>query len=357
MLRAVPATERMAASRSKQFRSGILILAISLICSWVILPTLVLWGSGDPLAMLTARLISTGTGGVLVMKVKERSEKIVITTGMISPSWSLADVLALNALQKSMMLTPCGPSAVPTGGAGVALPAGICNFTDAVIFFAISTLFHLQELQLHRCGASENRHHHAQRTAFRIDVVHFAGEIRERSVDDAHRIVLLERHLGPRPFRRGSLPVQNLVHFFRAQWHRRIPAAHKTRHAGRVLHFMPQRVAHFHFHQHVTGINQALTGDLLAVAQFHHFFGGDQHLPDLVRKTEGFGTRAQRFRHLVLKPRVSVDDIPLLRRRFVIRRRGRCGFGLRFPDGVRRFRLCRRLRGFDWIDLYANRLY
>jgi hypothetical protein len=26
---------------------------------------------------------------------------------------------------------------VPTGGAGVALPAGICNFTFAVIFFAI----------------------------------------------------------------------------------------------------------------------------------------------------------------------------------------------------------------------------
>jgi hypothetical protein len=55
--------------------------------------------------------------------------EIVITTGMIRPSWSLPDVLALNALQKSMMLTPCGPSAVPTGGAGVALPAGICSFT------------------------------------------------------------------------------------------------------------------------------------------------------------------------------------------------------------------------------------
>src|SRR5208283_2804711 len=74
MLRAVPATERMAASRSKQFRSGILILAISFTCSWVIFPTLVLCGSADPFAMLTARLISTGTGGVLVMKVKERSE-------------------------------------------------------------------------------------------------------------------------------------------------------------------------------------------------------------------------------------------------------------------------------------------
>src|SRR5262249_11910827 len=137
MLRAVPATDRIAASRSKQFRSGILILAISSICFWLILPTLVLCGSGEPLARLTARLISTGTGGVLVMKVKERSEKIVITTGMIRPSWSLPDVLALNALQKSMMLTPCGPSAVPTGGAGVAFPAGICNFTFAVTFFAI----------------------------------------------------------------------------------------------------------------------------------------------------------------------------------------------------------------------------
>src|SRR6185369_2775412 len=109
-------------------------------------------------------------GGVLVIKVNERSEKIVITTGIIRPSWSLPDVLALNALQKSMMFTPCGPSAVPTGGAGVALPAGICNFTCAVTFFAIRyvqssapeeqalNFFHLQEFQLHRSRAPEDRH-------------------------------------------------------------------------------------------------------------------------------------------------------------------------------------------------------
>jgi len=48
---------------------------------------------------------------------------------MIRPS-SFA-VLALKALTKSMMFTPCGPSAVPTGGAGVALPAGIWSFTIA----------------------------------------------------------------------------------------------------------------------------------------------------------------------------------------------------------------------------------
>src|SRR5512147_1221988 len=54
---------------------------------------------------------------------------------MISPS-SFA-VFALKFLQKSMMFSPCGPSAVPTGGAGVALPAAICSFTTAWIFFAI----------------------------------------------------------------------------------------------------------------------------------------------------------------------------------------------------------------------------
>src|SRR6266853_3793374 len=128
----------MAASTVKQFRSGILILAISSTCFSVILPTRFLLGSAEPLAIPTARLMSTGTGGVLVMNVNERSEKIVITTGIIKPSWSLAEVLALNALQNSIMFTPCGPSAVPTGGAGVAFPAGIWSLTIAFIFFAIA---------------------------------------------------------------------------------------------------------------------------------------------------------------------------------------------------------------------------
>src|ERR1700722_3296477 len=34
-----------------------------------------------------------------------------------------------------MMFKPCGPSAVPTGGAGVALPAGNCNLMVVCIFF------------------------------------------------------------------------------------------------------------------------------------------------------------------------------------------------------------------------------
>jgi hypothetical protein len=70
------------------------------------------------------------------MKLYDRSAYTVTTTGMISPS-SLA-VRALKFLQKSMMLTPCGPRAVPTGGAGVALPAAIWSFTIAWTFFAMT---------------------------------------------------------------------------------------------------------------------------------------------------------------------------------------------------------------------------
>src|SRR4029453_7893997 len=69
------------------------------------------------------------------MNVKERSSKTVISTGMIVPAscW----VCALNALQNSMMLTPCWPSAGPTGGAGLADPAGICSLMRGRTFFAM----------------------------------------------------------------------------------------------------------------------------------------------------------------------------------------------------------------------------
>src|SRR5215831_7718193 len=56
---------------------------------------------------------------------------------MIRPSCPA--VFALKFLQKSMMLMPCGPSAVPTGGAGVAAPAWIWIFTiAATLRFAMS---------------------------------------------------------------------------------------------------------------------------------------------------------------------------------------------------------------------------
>jgi len=48
-------------------------------------------------------------------------------------------VRELNSLQNAMMLIPCGPRAVPTGGAGFARPAGIWSLTNPMTFFAIAS--------------------------------------------------------------------------------------------------------------------------------------------------------------------------------------------------------------------------
>ena len=114
-----------AASSVAAFRSGILVLAISSAWARVMEPTLFLFGTPEAVSMPAAFLIRTGAGGVLVMKLKERSAYTVMTTGMIMPIWFL--VRSLNSLVKDMMFTPFWPRAGPTGGAGVALPAGICS--------------------------------------------------------------------------------------------------------------------------------------------------------------------------------------------------------------------------------------
>ena len=122
MLRAVPAMTSIAASTSFALRSGIFVSAIERSCAWLRRPTLFRFGSAEPEERLSASLIRTAAGGVFVMNVNERSSKTVISTGMIRPfSWV---VWALNAFVNSTMLTPCWPSAGPTGGAGFACPPG-----------------------------------------------------------------------------------------------------------------------------------------------------------------------------------------------------------------------------------------
>src|SRR5580698_10319578 len=58
---------------------------------------------------------------------------MVISTGTTVPRWF--SVAALYCLQNSIVCTPWGPSAVPTGGAGVAPPAGSWIFTMARTLF------------------------------------------------------------------------------------------------------------------------------------------------------------------------------------------------------------------------------
>src|SRR5436309_16119788 len=116
---------RKAASSLRAFRSLDFVFTMSMTCLRVTLPTFVLFGSLEPAAMLAAFFNKIAAGGLLVMKVNDLSLKTVITTGRISPAcfW----VAALNSWQNALMLIPRGPSAVPTGGAGFACPAGICH--------------------------------------------------------------------------------------------------------------------------------------------------------------------------------------------------------------------------------------
>src|SRR5437667_2892739 len=135
MDRAVPSTMRIAASTALGLRARIFCGATQLTWARVILPSLVLLGSPDSFSIPAAWRSSPDAGGVLVTKENVRSAYTMISTGTIVPT--MEAVRSLYALQNSMMFTPCCPSAGPTGGAGVAFPAGICNLTTAMTFFAI----------------------------------------------------------------------------------------------------------------------------------------------------------------------------------------------------------------------------
>ena len=79
----------------------------------------------------------TGTVIPVVITVYEDRSFTVITTGMTVPV-SLC-VCALNALQNSMMLIPCWPSAGPTGGAGLACPPAAWSLIVVRTFLAMAS--------------------------------------------------------------------------------------------------------------------------------------------------------------------------------------------------------------------------
>src|SRR5476649_2945107 len=127
MERALPSIISIAFSMSLALRSFILAWAISRTWALVTLPALAMPGVLEPAVSFAAFLRKKDAGGVFISKVKLLSENTVMVTGIGMPfSWSW--VLALNALQNSMMLRPRWPSAGPMGGDGFAAPAGTCSF-------------------------------------------------------------------------------------------------------------------------------------------------------------------------------------------------------------------------------------
>src|SRR5210317_1514194 len=135
---------------------------------------------------------------------------MVISVGTTVPACD--SVAALYALTKSMIAMPCGPSAVPTGGAGVALPASIWILTIAATFFLAigvslairvsgrSELGDLTEIHLDECLAAEDIDEHLQLEVVGVDLGDLPGEVRERTLLDAHGLadLVIEFRLGAR---------------------------------------------------------------------------------------------------------------------------------------------------------------
>src|SRR5665809_102792 len=100
-------------------------------------------------------------------------------------------VWALNALQNSMMLTPCWPSAGPTGGGRSAAPGRIGYLVIVSTFSAIALyldLLHLVVSALDRGLAAEDRDQDLELRRVLVDLRDLPGEVLQRTGDHLHRL-------------------------------------------------------------------------------------------------------------------------------------------------------------------------
>src|SRR3712207_6543423 len=105
---------------------------------------------------------------------------------MIWPIWSR--VASLNWRTNSPMLTWAWPRAGPTGGAGLACPPVICNFSlratrrPRPLPIRSSLQFrYLVEGEFHGRLAPEDGNQHLQPRLVHVDIRDRAGEVRERT--------------------------------------------------------------------------------------------------------------------------------------------------------------------------------
>src|SRR6185437_1966324 len=221
-------------------------------------------------------------------------------------------VWALYALTNSMMLTPCWPSAGPTGGAGVAAPALICNlmiaesfrFLGGISSFLLDlNLGDLAERQLDWGLAAEDGHQHLELLCVHVDLVDRGRERGDRAVHDGDRLADLEVDLDGRLAARtrgdvGGLPArggllgldarqEELDDVVVGQRRRLRRGAHEAGDARRVADGAPRLVVEVHPHQDVAGQHLALHLLALAVLDLGDLFGGHLELEDVVLDVEG----------------------------------------------------------------------
>src|SRR5918992_576375 len=224
-------------------------------------------------------------------------------------------VWALNALQNSMMLTPCWPSAGPTGGGGVACPPGGWGLVLGRALFAlrafrlVELLDHL-EAELHRNLALEDRDEHLQLLLIGVDVDDLPVEVREVARRDLDRFAELELDLRARPLAGAVSGVEDAVDLALRERQRLVPGADEARHARRVLHDRPRLVGHVHVHEHIAGEHPLLGLHLLAVLRLDHLLRRHDDAAEARLLVHRKDAVLEVLLHLVLVARVGVDDVP-----------------------------------------------
>src|SRR5918995_4563208 len=121
---------------------------------------------------------------------------------MIWPIWSR--VASLNCRTNSPMFTWAWPKAGPTGGAGLACPPVICNFSlratrrpRPLPIKSSLELGYLVEGEFHGRLTPEDGDQHLQPRLVHVDVRDGAGEVRERSSNYLDRLpdLVVDRRL------------------------------------------------------------------------------------------------------------------------------------------------------------------
>src|SRR5512133_1756618 len=129
---------------------------------------------------------------------------------------------------------------------------------------------HLHEVELDGGRAAEDRHEHAHLPLVRLDLLDRAVEVRERAVDHADLVALLEQHLGLGLERAlGDLGSEalDLDVAHRRDLVRRLGVPDEAGDLGRPLHEVPGLEVHLHVDEDVAREELALGGLLLPL---HH---------------------------------------------------------------------------------------
>src|SRR5580700_2448075 len=216
-----------------------------------------------------------------------------------------------------MMLSPCGPSAVPTGGAGVALPACNCSLMTVLIFFLLMLSLNscltqpldLEQVELDGGLATEHVHEHLEFALLDVDLGHLAMEVRERPVDDAHVLadLVLDIDLGGRLGLDLLLDAPNLVLL---QRNGLVARADEGGDARRVADHVPRLVGHDHVHEDVAREDPLADLATLPVLDLHDLLGRYQDVKDLVVHVHRLDALQEVRANLLFMAGVRVHHVP-----------------------------------------------